>query len=163
VVAVHLRDATDDDRDLLLDLLLEAYNWTGEPRFTREWLVADPHTARYLGGWKRPDDVGLVAVDDAGAALGATWARPLPADEAGYGYVADDVPELTIAVLPGTRGRGVGSALLGGLVTRLREHGFRAVSLSVEDGNTTARALYERHGFVVVGRNGGSDTLLLKL
>jgi ribosomal protein S18 acetylase RimI-like enzyme len=160
---VHLRDATDDDRDLLLDVLLEAYNWTGEPRFTREWLAGDPHTARYLGGWKRPDDVGLVAVDDLGAALGAIWARPLPATEPGYGYVADDVPELTMAVLPGARGRGAGRALLGGLLDRLRDLGRSAVSLSVEDGNTAARALYEGHGFVVVGRNGGSDTLLREL
>lgn len=37
-----------------------------------------------------------------------------------------------------------------------------AISLSVEDGNR-ARALYERLGFRRVGRNGGSDTLLLKL
>ena len=37
-----------------------------------------------------------------------------------------------------------------------------AVSLSVEDGNR-ARALYERAGFTVVGRNGGSDTMLLAL
>jgi len=37
-----------------------------------------------------------------------------------------------------------------------------AISLSVEDGNR-ARALYERLGFRTVGRNGGSDTLLLEL
>jgi len=32
----------------------------------------------------------------------------------------------------------------------------------VEDGNR-ARALYERLGFRKIGRNGGSDTLLLEL
>lgn len=37
-----------------------------------------------------------------------------------------------------------------------------AISLSVEDGNR-ARALYERLGFRKIGRNGGSDTLLLEL
>ncbi|MGY4644164.1 N-acetyltransferase family protein [Cellulomonas sp. URHB0016] len=160
---MHLRDATDDDRDLLLDLLLEAYNWTGEPRFTREWLTTDPHTARYLDGWKRPDDLGLVAVDHAGAALGAVWARTLPASAPGFGYVADDVPELSMAVLPGARGRGVGAALLAGILDRARDAGRSAVSLSVEDGNTVARSLYERHGFVVVGREGGSDTMLREL
>jgi ribosomal protein S18 acetylase RimI-like enzyme len=34
------------------------------------------------------------------------------------------------------------------------------VSLSVEDGNAAARALYEHYGFRVVGRTGGSDTML---
>ena len=37
------------------------------------------------------------------------------------------------------------------------------MSLSVEDGNHAARALYTRHGFSVVGRNGGSDTMLREL
>jgi ribosomal protein S18 acetylase RimI-like enzyme len=36
------------------------------------------------------------------------------------------------------------------------------VSLSVEDGNDRARALYESLGFVPVGREGGSDVLLLR-
>ena len=29
---------------------------------------------------------------------------------------------------------------------------------SVEDGNNDARRLYERHGFVTVGRSGDADT-----
>ena len=36
------------------------------------------------------------------------------------------------------------------------------LSLSVEDGNS-ARRLYESAGFEVVGRNGGSDTMLLRI
>ncbi|MFS0705473.1 N-acetyltransferase family protein [Cellulomonas sp. 179-A 9B4 NHS] len=159
---MHLRDATDDDADLLVDLLVEAFNWTGEPRFTRDDVLRDPHTARYLGAWRRPGDLGVVAVAD-GTPLGAVWARALPADEPGYGWVADDVPELGMAVVAGRRGAGVGSALLAGFLDRARALGWTAVSLSVEDGNTAARALYERHGFVVVGRNGGSDTMLRAL
>nr|WP_163275751.1 GNAT family N-acetyltransferase [Cellulomonas iranensis] len=158
-----LRDATADDLDLLHDMLLEAFNWDGTPRFTRAQVVADTHTARYLGGWKRPDDFGLVATDDDGHPLGAVWARALPAATPGYGYVADDVPELGMAVARPHHGRGVGSALLAGCLAQARGLGWRAVSLSVEDGNAAARALYTRHGFVVVGRNGGSDTMLREL
>ncbi|WP_316316432.1 GNAT family N-acetyltransferase [Clavibacter michiganensis] len=45
-----------------------------------------------------------------------------------------------------------------------RGYGFVApdVSLSVEDGNDRARALYDSLGFVAVGREGGSDVLLLR-
>ncbi|MCC2314908.1 GNAT family N-acetyltransferase [Cellulomonas xiejunii] len=157
-----LREAGTGDLDLLYDLLLEAFNWDGTARFTREEVIADEHTARYLGGWRRPDDFGLVAVDGA-APLGAVWARALPAGTPGYGYVADDVPELGMAVVRSARGRGVGSALLAGCVRQARDLGWRALSLSVEDGNTAARTLYERHGFVVVGRNGDSDTMLREL
>ncbi|MBO3095482.1 GNAT family N-acetyltransferase [Cellulomonas dongxiuzhuiae] len=158
-----LRDATGDDVDLLHDLLLEAFNWDGTQRFTRAGVMADAHTERYLGGWKRPDDFGLVATDDDGSPLGAVWARALPAATPGYGYVADDVPELGMAVARPHHGRGVGSALLAGCLEQARGLGRRALSLSVEDGNVAARALYARHGFVVVGRNGGSDTMLRKL
>ncbi|WP_243885862.1 GNAT family N-acetyltransferase [Cellulomonas fengjieae] len=159
---ITLREATTDDLDLLYDLLLEAFNWDGTPRFTRDEVVADTHTARYLGGWRRPDDFGLVAVDGT-VALGAIWARALPAAAPGYGYVADDIPEIGMAVARPDRGRGVGSALLAGCVEQARGLGWRALSLSVEDGNTAARDLYERHGFAVVGRNGGSDTMLREL
>jgi ribosomal protein S18 acetylase RimI-like enzyme len=166
-----LRDATTADADLLAELLLDAYNWTGEVRMTREAIRGDPHALRYLAGWQRPGDVGLVMVDgpDPGSApgtatpVGAIWARALPASAPGYGYVADDVPELSMAVRAPWRGRGVGSALLTGLVERGRASGWRGLSLSVEDGNDAARRLYERHGFRVVGRTGGSDTMLLDL
>jgi len=164
---MDLRDATVDDAVLLRDLLLEAYNWTGEVRVTRAAIARDPHAARYLQGWMRPGDLGLVAEDRSGAggpvAIGAVWARALPGDAPGYGYVADDVPELGMAVVADARGRGVGTALLARFLERARALGWRAVSLSVEDGNDRARALYDRHGFRVVGRTGDSDTMLRTL
>lgn len=160
---MRLREATADDLELLYDMLLEAFNWDGgAPRFTRSAVIADTHTARYLGGWRRPGDFGLVAEDDE-APLGAIWARALPAATPGYGYVADDVPEIGMAVARAHHGRGVGSALLAGCIEQARALGWRALSLSVEDGNTAARRLYGRHGFVTVGRNGDSDTMLRRL
>ena len=74
-------------------------------------------------------------------------------------FVAEGIPELTIGVAERARGTGVGSALLAALLDMADERGCGATSLSVEDGNA-ARRLYERAGFAVVGRNGGSDTLL---
>ena len=159
---MRLREATSSDLDLLHELLLDALNWDGSARVTRLEMLADVHTGRYLDGWRLPDDLGLVAVDGA-TPLGAIWARALPAATPGYGYVADDVPEIGMAVTRAHRGRGVGSALLAGAVTQARAAGWRALSLSVEDGNTAARALYVRHGFTTAGRNGGSDTMLRPL
>ena len=159
---MELRDATTDDLDFLYDMLVEAFNWDGSARFTRNEVIADAHTSLYLDGWRRSDDFGLVAVE-VGVRLGAIWARALPAATPGYGYVADDIPELGMGVAPAHRGKGVGSALLAGCIERARGIGWRALSLSVEDGNVAARSLYERHGFVTAGRNGGSDTMLREL
>lgn len=73
-----------------------------------------------------------------------------------------DIPELSITTFDGFRGLGIGTALLAQLIEAAKAAGLSGISLSVEDGNR-ARGLYERAGFEVVGRNGGSDTMLLKL
>ena len=80
----------------------------------------------------------------------------------GYGWVAADIPELTVAVLPEHQGQGIGGVLVDTVCTLARMSGFPAVSLSVEDGNGAAK-LYADHGFVSVGRNGDSDVLVRSL
>ncbi len=165
---MQLRPATAADLELLIEALYAAYNWTGQERFGRDVILAHPKASLYVADWMRPDDFGVVAVDEADApsertALGVIWARCLTSQAPGYGYVADDIPELSMAVNPAARGTGVGSALLAGFLAAAAERGFRAVSLSVEDGNLAARGLYERFGFRVVGRDGTSDTMLAEL
>ncbi|MCM1012724.1 MULTISPECIES: GNAT family N-acetyltransferase [unclassified Brevibacterium] len=81
---------------------------------------------------------------------------------AGYGWVAADIPELSIAVLPAYQGQGIGGALLDVLLTLARLSRVRAVSLAVEDGNGAAH-LYRSRGFAPVGRSGDSDLLVRQL
>jgi ribosomal protein S18 acetylase RimI-like enzyme len=156
---VHTREASARDVPFLERILLEAYNWS-DRRFTAAWVRTDPMARRYLEGFPAEGDLGLVALAD-GVPVGAAWARPLPADRAGYGFVAADVPELTIGVLPEARRRGVASTLLAEIIGLAVDRRAPGLSLSVEDGNA-ARRLYERAGFEVAGRNGGSDTMVLR-
>lgn len=51
----------------------------------------------YIAGWPRDADLGVIAQAD-GERIGAAWLRFLPAADPGYGFVAADVPELTIGV-----------------------------------------------------------------
>ncbi len=51
------------------------------------------------------------------------------------------------AVRPGSRGRGVGSALLAELERRARSLGCSKITLEVHASNEGARRLYARHGF----------------
>ncbi|MBM6592326.1 GNAT family N-acetyltransferase [Brevibacterium sp. RIT 803] len=81
---------------------------------------------------------------------------------AGYGWVAGDIPELSLAVLPDHQSQGIGGMLLDVVCTLAKMSGFPAVSLSVEDGNGAAR-LYHDRGFVTVGRNGNADILVRRL
>ncbi|NEA32574.1 GNAT family N-acetyltransferase [Streptomyces sp. SID13031] len=153
-----IRAAETTDRAFLEQMLLEAYNWDGQPRFTLEQLAAEDHAWRYLDGWMRRGDFGFIAEDD--QPVGAAWARLLTADRPGYGYVADDVPELSVGVSAGQRGRGLGRALLTALIEAAAPYG--RLSLSVEPENQAAE-LYRSLGFRKVGRSGGSDTMLLEL
>ncbi len=160
---IHLRPATTTDLDLLERLLVEAFSWSGEPRVTLDEVRTDPRYTHHLAGWQRATDLGVVAEHMTGAPIGAAWARLATSATAGYGFVADDVPELGMAVLAPHRGIGLGGRLLDACLATLRHAGHTAVSLSVEDGNDVARRLYESRGFHLVGRVGGSDTLLLRL
>nr|WP_246223734.1 N-acetyltransferase [Pseudarthrobacter psychrotolerans] len=160
--AMIIREATAADLGVLSAAGLEAMNWTGEARFTYEQFMSTPELSHYLDGWPRAGDFGVVAETAEGTPVGAAWCRTFAVDDAGYGFVATDIPELTIGVLAGNRGTGVGTALMEGLIGQGSTRGLRGISLSVEDGNR-ARLLYERLGFRKVGRNGGSDTLLLEL
>lgn len=157
-----IREATAEDLGVLRAAGLEAMNWNGEVRFTLEQFMSMPELSHYLEGWPRPGDFGAVAETAEGTPVGAAWCRIFAADDAGYGFVAPDIPEVTIGVLAGHRGKGVGTALMEELIGQGSSRGLRAIGLSVEDGNL-ARSLYERLGFRKVGRNGGSDTLLLDI
>jgi ribosomal protein S18 acetylase RimI-like enzyme len=158
---MRLREAESGDLDALVSALLEAVNWTGEQRFTRGDVLADPHLWRYVEGWPRAGDFGSVAIDN-DVVVGAGWCRLFDPGDPGYGFVAPDVPELSIGVQPAYRSQGVGTALVRGLLVQARARGVHAVSLSVEDGNR-ARGLYERSGFTSVARIGNSDVMLLEL
>ncbi|MEU1588031.1 GNAT family N-acetyltransferase [Micromonospora sp. NPDC005710] len=157
---MQIRDAIAHDVPFLEQILLEAYNWSDQ-RFTLDWIRTDKMARRYLEGFTPGDDLGMVAMLD-GTAVGAVWGRTLPTERPGYGFVAPDIPELTLGVLPRARRQGVGSRLTAAVISIAEQRRIPGLSLSVEDGNA-ARRLYEKAGFTVVGRNGGSDTMLLRI
>ncbi|MGH8792040.1 MAG: GNAT family N-acetyltransferase, partial [Stackebrandtia sp.] len=132
-----LRPADPGDAEFLAQMLTEALNWAPGRDWTRQRALSEPSTARYVEGWMRPGDLGVVACD-AGTPIGAAWLREFSAAEPGYGYVADDVPELSVGVVSGRRGSGVGRALVRRLLERAGRRGVARVSLSVERANPAA-------------------------
>ena len=117
---------------------------------------------RYVMNFGRPGDAAVIALDEAGRPVGAAWYRLFKENEPGYGFVDEQTPELSIAVVPSRRGKGVGDELLGALLAQARKDGFEQISLSVEPDNPALR-LYERHGFQKVGEQGGSWTMVATL
>jgi len=152
------------DPAFLAEMLYEAVYWLddgAEERPALDVMLENPEIARYVSNWGRPGDVALSALDRRDEPVGAAWYRRFTAAEPGYGYVADDVPELSIAVYPEVRGQRVGSLLLGALIARAARDHERALSLSVHRENP-AKRLYVRHGFEVVAERGDTLTMLLE-
>src|SRR5258708_12845491 len=84
-------------------MLKPAYHWR---------LNEDPDlpVARYVNNWGRPGDAGLVAWE--AGPIGAAWYRLFPASAPGFGFVDEQTPELTIAVVPSRPGGGLGRQLM---------------------------------------------------
>lgn len=149
-----IRRAGAQDLSFLRDMLRHAY-------YARWGTDADVPLGRYVEGWGRPGDTALVAIDEY-RPVGAAWYRLFEAAEPGYGFVDEATPELTIAVVPSRRGRGLGGELLRALLEGARSAGFEQVSLSVEPDNPALR-LYEENGFTKVGERGGAWVMLASL
>ena len=157
-----IRQLSPSDQQALWEMLYHSlYVAQGGPPFPPE-VVRRPEIAKYVEAWGRAGDLGFVAVDStSNRPVGAVWLRLLSGDERGYGYVNDETPELGIAVIPGYRGRGVGSELLSRLLESAAAH-YRQVSLSVSADNPAVR-LYVRVGFEQIGVRGASVTMVKRI
>ena len=153
------------DPAFLTEMLYEAVYWRddgAEERPPLDAMLEDPRIKGYVAGWGRAGDVALCALDRREEPVGAAWYRRFTAAEPGYGFVAEDVPELSIGVYPECRGQRIGSLLLGALLARARSSHERALSLSVSRENP-AKRLYARNGFEVVAQPGDALTMLVDL
>lgn len=139
-------------------MLGEAAVWRPEKQTpSPDQVMADPRYSMYLAGWPRHGDFGLVAEQD--GPVGAAWYRTYGEASHGYGFIAEDVPELAIAVIASRRHEGIGRTLLRDLIDASVAQGYPAVSLSVVEDNP-ARGLYESIGFEHVIKRGSTWTMI---
>ena len=147
------------DEPFLWEMLYQAlYVPPGKPAFPRE-ILKDPDIACYVQGWGRPGDWGLLALQGETPA-GAIWLRQWSGVEKGYGFVSPDIPELSIALLPEFRNRGLGTRMLETAISMAKER-VHGLSLSVVE-ESPARRLYEHLGFRKVGKVMESLVMLLE-
>ena len=75
--------------------------------------------------------------------------------------LADHPAHLHIDLLPSHQGQGLGRALIRTYLAALRERGVTGVHLGMSPANTTARAFYDRLGFVERHVEGATDVVFL--
>lgn len=82
-----------------------------------------------------------------------------------YRAVLDEAELITIGVHPDARRGGIAATMIELMVRDLAARGVKRVFLEVAENNYPARALYEKHGFAVVGRRpkyyDGIDAILM--
>ena len=82
-----------------------------------------------------------------------------------YRAIVPEAELITIGVHPDARRGGIAATMIELMVRDLAARGVKKVFLEVAENNHPARALYERHGFTVVGRRpkyyDGIDAILM--
>ena len=151
-----IRRGGQQDVPFMRDMLRHAYYWRwADPE------LEDLPVGRYVDRWGRPGDTALVVIDRF-RPVGVAWYRLFKSAEPGYGFVDEQTPELSIAVVPSRRGKGYGEDLLAALLAQGREDGFARISLSVEPDNAAIH-LYEQHGFAKTGERASAWVMLATL
>ena len=139
---IDLRPLKSSDEPILWKMLVQAAH-----EFSLATVKANPDLVRYVHQWGKAGDFGVVA-ERHNVPIGAAWIRLWTDEGKGYGYVADDIPELAIAVMPEIKGQGIGTAMLQQLL-ELAQTRYPAISLSIRTSNPALR-LYQRLGFATV-------------
>ncbi len=159
-MSMTIREGNAEDLPFLKEMLFEAAFWRpGIARPAIEEGLAQPEIAKLLVNWGREGDASVIAEAKGDRPVGAAWYRFWTDDDHSYGYVSADIPELGIAVVEETRGKGVGGRLLKSIMKHASGCGIESLSLSVEQDNP-ARRLYVKHGFQKVGTVGNAWTMV---
>lgn len=142
-----IRDAIAADLPAITDL----YNAL-IPTHTITWSET-PTTVDERAAWLQRQGVeGLpvLVADDGGAVAGFTAYEPFRGEGKWPGY--RHTAELSIHVRETQWGRGVGRALIEGLVERARAAGIHVLVAAIDAENEASIRFHERLGFVEVGR-----------
>lgn len=144
----NIRLATSADSPALWEMLTYAAHVEGDLPDAIAEAQRLPFLRKYVEDWGRVGDVGVLASDAGGAAVGAAWVRLLEHSYYSRDYAAQNIPELAIGVRPEWRGQGVGAALMERLIGEAKGE-FPGIVLSVRHSNPAVR-FYERLGFIAV-------------
>lgn len=117
----------------------------------------------YYEDWGRNGDIALVAEHTIEKKLrGRAWGRLFTYEKKGFGFVSECIPEISVAVIPGFKNRGIGTKLIKGILDDYSNSGFKALSLSVSKKNPSI-SLYHRLGFKIHYENENDYIMIIDL
>ena len=66
-----------------------------------------------------------------------------------YGHIDNETPSLAISLYKEYRGQGIGTNMMKEMLSLLKTHGYKCVSLSVQKANYAAK-MYRKIGFEII-------------
>jgi ribosomal-protein-alanine N-acetyltransferase len=161
-MAVHVRPARPSDQPRLVEIAshsVTAAQWN-QAEYLKLFSIGDPEAQPQseAGTNTQLQSRTALVVEQDGNVVGFIVGR----------QVEDEWEIENIAVTGTARRHGLGSRLVGELLDLARSRGGKSVFLEVRESNRAARSLYEKWGFLEVGRrktyyqNPPEDALVLK-
>lgn len=140
---------------LLSDFLYEAIFIPDGIKPPPRNIIASPELQVYVerfGALK--DDFALVAEIER-KVVGAVWVRIMN----DYGHIDEETPSLAISLYKEYRRQGIGTDMMKEMLSLLKTHGYKRVSLSVQKANYAAE-MYRKIGFEIIKENGDEWIML---
>lgn len=162
---VKLRPIEAKDEIFLWDMLFEiTYSLDMNKKPSKQVFLKKHDIYKYVKGFGlEGSDSGFVAETEEGRLIGAAWYRLYKDDNKGFGYIDDNIPEISIAISEEYRDKGIGKQLLEALIHEAEKKRFSSLSLNVDSRNTAALHLFEAKGFKVVNNKETSRVMKLLL
>jgi GNAT superfamily N-acetyltransferase len=142
---MRIRDARDDERDVLRHVVLSAYTQYASAVPESLWTA---YRAQLLSTVDATAPVERIVADLTGTIVGCVLLFPPGAAVYSTDVPPTDYPEVRLlAVIPEARGKGIGAALMAECADRARQAGGTSLGLHTHDMMRAAVRMYERLGY----------------
>lgn len=143
-----IRKMTVSEYPMLNDFLYEAIFIPDGIEPPPRNIITSPELQIYVDRFgELKDDFALVAEVEK-KVVGAVWVRIMN----DYGHIDDKTPSLAISLYKEYRGQGIGTDMMKEMLSLLKAHGYKRVSLSVQKTNYAVE-MYRKIGFDIVREN----------
>lgn len=150
-----IREMTAAEYPLLNDFLYEALFIPDGIAPPLKNIIASPELQIYVECFgELKDDFALVAEVER-KIIGAVWVRII--DD--YGHINDQTPSLAISLYKEYRGQGIGTDMMRAMLSLLKAHDYKGVSLSVQKANYAVE-MYRKVGFKIIKESGDEWIML---
>lgn len=143
-----IRKMTVPEYPLLSDFLYEAIFIPDGIKPPPRNIIASPELQIYVERFGALKDDFALVTEIEGKVVGAVWVRTMN----DYGHIDDKTPSLAISLYKEYRGQGIGTDMMKEMLSLLKTHGYKRVSLSVQKANYAAE-MYRKIGFEIVREN----------